>query len=234
MELIKDKWNKKDIKEFNDYLYSIRNEEKINWTKNVIRTNLNTLAIKNPILKEITKEIAKGNYSNFLDNIEIKYYENTIINAFLINKIKDFNIQKKYLDEFVQIADCWATTDAISVNTKGKEKEYLNLAKVYINSSKTFVKRIGINILFKLIDTKAYLQEIFNILDSFYTEEEYYVNMINAWLVCECFIKHRDETLEYLKQNNLNKFTINKAISKCRDSYRVSKEDKELLLKYKK
>ena len=30
-----------------------------------------------------------------------------------------------------------------------------------------------------------------------------------------------------------NKFTINKAISKCRDSFRVSEEDKNLLLKYK-
>ena len=39
---------------------------------------------------------------------------------------------------------------------------------------------------------------------------------------------------EYLENHNLNTFTINKAISKCRDSYRVSKEDKEVLLKYKK
>ena len=36
-----------------------------------------------------------------------------------------------------------------------------------------------------------------------------------------------------VKTHKLNKFTINKGISKCRDSYRVSKEDKELLLKYK-
>ena len=57
--------------------------------------------------------------------------------------------------------------------------------------------------------------------------------MSNAWLLCEFMIKQRDKTLHYLKSNNLNKFTINKAISKCRDSFRVSKEDKELLLKYK-
>ena len=39
---------------------------------------------------------------------------------------------------------------------------------------------------------------------------------------------------KYLNKNKLNKFTINKAISKCRDSYRVTKEDKEMLLQYKK
>ena len=78
-----------------------------------------------------------------------------------------------------------------------------------------------------------YLDEIFNILNDFYNEEHYYVNMINSWLLCECFIKHRDETVKFLKTHKLNKFTINKAIQKCRDSYRVSIEDKEMLLKYK-
>ena len=53
--------------------------------------------------------------------------------------------------------------------------------------------------------------------------------MANAWLICECFVKCRKETLEFLKKHKLNTFTINKFISKCRDSYRVSNEDKELL-----
>ena len=65
-------------------------------------------------------------------------------------------------------------------------------------------------------------------------EEEYYVNMCIAWFVAECFIKRRETTLKFLKTNKLNKFTINKAISKCRDSYRVSAEDKQMLLAFKK
>jgi hypothetical protein len=56
---------------------------------------------------------------------------------------------------------------------------------------------------------------------------------MNSWLFCECFIKRRDKTIEFLKNHKLNKFTINKGISKCRDSYRVSKEDKEMLMKYR-
>ena len=57
--------------------------------------------------------------------------------------------------------------------------------------------------------------------------------MAIAWLLCELMIYNRDMTLKYLEHNNLNIFTINKAISKCRDSYRVSKEDKELLLNFR-
>ena len=58
--------------------------------------------------------------------------------------------------------------------------------------------------------------------------------MAQAWLICELYIKHPKETLKFVKQNNLNKFTHNKAISKIHDSYRVSREDKELLNKYRK
>ena len=57
--------------------------------------------------------------------------------------------------------------------------------------------------------------------------------MAQAWLLCELFIKYREETLDYLNNHKLNKFTINKTISKIHDSYRVSKEDKEYLNKYK-
>jgi 3-methyladenine DNA glycosylase AlkD len=63
--------------------------------------------------------------------------------------------------------------------------------------------------------------------------EEYYVNMANAWLLCECLIKEREKTLKFLEHHSLNLFTLNKMISKCSDSFRVSEEDKNLLLKYK-
>ena len=68
-----------------------------------------------------------------------------------------------------------------------------------------------------------------NICNSLGEETHYYVNMANAWLVAECFTKQRDKTLNLIKNKTLNKFVQNKAISKCRDSFRVSPEDKELL-----
>ena len=102
----------------------------------------------------------------------------------------------------------------------------------YIKSDKPFKRRIGLGILFNFINDD-YIDRIFEILDRFQNEEEYYVNMMNAWLLCECYIKQRKRTLEYLNHNKLNKFTINKGIQKCRESRRVSLEEKEMLLKYK-
>ncbi len=47
------------------------------------------------------------------------------------------------------------------------------------------------------------------------------------------FIKFRDKTLEYLKNNGLDSWTQNKAIQKIRESTRVSKEDKDFILTLK-
>ena len=233
VNLVKEKWNNKDGKEFIIYLESLKDENKIEWTKKIVNTKKNVLAIKSPVLKNIVKEIRKGNYLSFLDLNLNNYLENNTINGELITYIKDFDTMKKYLSIYSKKIDNWASCDLLSFNIKGKEDLFLNLSNNYIKSDLPFERRLGLLILFKFIDNDLYINKIFDIMNLFYNEEEYYVNMINAWLLCECFIKRRDKTIIFLDNNKLNKFTINKAISKCRDSYRVSKEDKELLLQYK-
>lgn len=233
MELQKDKWKKSDIPEFQKYLKTFKNDDKREWSTNLLKTQLPVLCIMTPEIKGIVKEIYKGNYLEFLDLMIWEYYENTAINGFLISKIKDFDVMKKYLDIYSAKADNWATCDLLSFNVEGNEEKYFNTTLEYIKSEKPFVRRIGMSILFNFIDNSQYVDKIFNLLDSFENEEEYYVNMMNAWLLCECFVKQRAKTLKYLKKNKLNKFTINKGIQKCRESYRVSKEDKDMLLTYK-
>ena len=234
MELIKTNWTKEDGLQFVKYLETLRIEEKINWTKNIVNTNMKVLAIKSPEINRIVKQIKKGNYISFLDLELNNYYENTIINGNLIVSIKEFKIMKKYLDKYVEKIDNWASCDILKFNVKDNEENFMNLSYEYVKNKLPFVRRVGILILFKFIDNDKYIDQIFSQINEFEKETEYYVNMINAWLVCELFIKRREETIEFLKDNKLNKFTINKAISKCRDSYRVSKEDKEMLLQFKK
>ena len=65
-------------------------------------------------------------------------------------------------------------------------------------------------------------------------EQEYYVNMMASWCLQQCMVIDREKTINYFKNNKTNKFVINKAISKCRDSLRISKDDKEFLLQFKK
>ncbi|HCY06217.1 MAG TPA: hypothetical protein DHS57_02785 [Erysipelotrichaceae bacterium] len=224
----------KNIDEFQSYLKSLENKEKIERSKIITKTTLPVLGINNPTLKAIANDIYKNDFLNFLDLMIWDYYENTIINGYLINKIKDFNTFKHYLDIYSKKVDNWASCDVLKFNVKNNEESFFNLSLEYSQSNLPFVRRIGMYILFDFIINDNYINKIFHQLDTFTYEEHYYVNMMNAWLLCECFIKQRDLTLKYLNNHKLNTFTINKAIQKCRESYRVNKEDKELLLKYKK
>ena len=230
MELIKEKWNKKDIEEFNQYLESIKRPEKIDFTTKTINTKMQVLAISIPELRKIAGQIYKGNYISFLDAFNNKYFENTIINAVLTNNIKDIKTKKHYIAKLK--IDNWATVDILKFNVKKQEKVYLDLAKEYLKSKEEFIRRIGVRILFNYTENEE-LTEIFDIINSLQNEEKYYVNMAVAWLMCELMIKNRNQSLKYLENHKLNDFTINKTISKCRDSYRISKEDKEFLLKYR-
>ncbi len=233
MELTRTNWNKNDIKEFNDYLKTFENIEKREWSTNLLRTNLPVLCIKTNVMKDIIDKISNGNYLEFLDLMIWEYYENSAINGFLICKIKDFDLMKKYLDIYGSKADNWATCDLLTFDIKDNEENFFALAKQYSKDDYPFKRRIGMSILFNFIDNNNYIDEIFKLLDNFKDEEHYYVNMMNAWLLSECIIKQKDKTLKYLKNHNLNKFTINKGIQKCRDSHRLSKEEKDDLLKYK-
>ena len=53
--------------------------------------------------------------------------------------------------------------------------------------------------------------------------------MAVAWAIASAYVKYKDRTLEYLDNNHLDDVTFNKAISKINDSYKVTREEKEML-----
>lgn len=217
-----------------DYLNSLSNKDKIEWVRNIVNTNMDVLAIPIPILRNIAKEIIKNDYISFLDKKMLGNYESTIIYGVIINNLKDINLIKKYLDIYVNYVDNWSSCDILSIKTNDKDKLF-NIGIAYTESNKCFVRRVGYKILFGFVKEVNYLNKIFEVIDNNnVNEEEYYVNMMVSWLLCEAFIHNRELTIKYLDNNRLNSFTINKFVSKCRDSFRVSKEDKDMLLKYKK
>ena len=57
---------------------------------------------------------------------------------------------------------------------------------------------------------------------------------MQGWLVATAAAKCRDKTMKFLESNDLNATTQNMAVRKIRESLRISKEDKELVLQFKK
>lgn len=195
---------------------------------------MDCIAVSSDNIDKIVKEIYKGNYFSFISYFTWNNLSEVYILAKLICRIKNFNFFKKYLYQYAIKVDSWAMTDTLSFKINiDNSYSYFILAKKFIKDKKPFVRRIGLFILFKMISFPFYLNETFTIIDTFYDEDNYYVNMMLAWLLAELFIKRRDATISYLNNHHLNKFVINKMISKCRDSYRVSKVDKTFLLSFK-
>ena len=228
MILNKEIWNKSDIYEFNNYMYSLKNEDRIDWTRNIVNTKHDVLAIKSDVIKDIAKNITKGNYVSFLDMCDFRYHEVTLVYVKVLAKIKDPIIFTKYLEKIFDIADSWATIDTIDFSIAIKNRDYFyNLALGYIESDKEYIKRTGVRILFKYLNDE-YIEKIIDIINNIDTSY-YYVSMVVAWILCEAMYTCRDYIISNINSIKVDDDTFKRFVSKCRDSYKISDEDKKFL-----
>lgn len=242
MDLNKIEWNKKSHKEFIEFVKShqdIKYREfhmKILTKEQDERDRIQLIGVRTPILKKIANEIFKGNWEEFLSIDKKNYYEETIIRGFIIGKIKNIDDLIKYTKVFVKEIDSWAVCDLFissSTTIKKNKEKYLDFIKIYENTDNPWEMRfLLISLLCHYIE-KEYLDYIFQLLDKSELDH-YYVRMGMAWLISIIYIKFPDQAKQYLKSNNLSKWTNNKAIQKIRESLRVSQEEKDHVKQYKK
>ena len=57
--------------------------------------------------------------------------------------------------------------------------------------------------------------------------------MASAWLISVCFIKFNERTAKFIEKTSTDSFTVNRAIQKICDSYRVDFTVKENIKKLK-
>lgn len=235
--MIPNKWNKTTYKEFVKYLKSLKDEKYKEFHQRIVsNTKYEIIGIRSPISKDIAKKISKTNIEDYLNIEKGNYYEEILIEGLVISKLKDEELFYKYIKNYIDKIDNWAICDTFSSSIKIVEKypdKYFNICLELIDSNKEYRIRLGLVMLLNHFINEENTPKILKVIDNI-NSDKYYVNMAIAWLVAEIYIKEKDYAIEYIKNNNLDKFTQNKAISKINDSYRVSKEEKEELKKYKK
>ena len=234
---IPEKWNEDNYKKFIKYLINIQDlKYKEFHSSLVLNSKYEIIGIRLPIMRNIAKEIAKSNIEEFLKFAQNKYYEEVMIQGLVISHIKDEAIFYKYFKNHIKKIDNWALCDCFCSSIKivrKYEDKYFKEAIKFAFDENEFISRIGIVLILAHFISKENLNTIFDTVNKI-KSDKFYINMAEAWLICEMYIKFPKETEEFLKNNNLNKFTQNKSISKIHDSYRVSREEKELLNNYKK
>ena len=231
--MIPEIWNENNYKEFVEYLISIKDSKYKEFHSSlVLNSKYEMLGIRVPIMKDIAKKIAKtSNIEEFLEYSQERYYEEILIQGRVISPIKDEKLFYKDFKKHIKKIDNWALCDtfcsAIKIVEKYEDKYFKEAVKMSL-SDEEFISRVGLVIILSHFISEKNIETIFEVLNKI-ESEKFYINMAEAWLVCELYIKFPKETKEFIKNNNLNEFTQNKAISKIHDSYRVSKEDKEAL-----
>ena len=192
------------------------------------------IGIRSPEYKNILKRI-KGDevISEFLDTLPHDYHEENCLHVQLINKIKDFDECVAALEKFMPYIDNWAVNDGVNPACFKKHRaELIGLVQKWISSKKTYTRRCGMKLLMANYLDDDFKPEYLD-LPADLRSDEYYVNMMTAWLFAEALVKQWDTAVKYLEGHRLDDWTHNKAIQKACESFRVSDERKAYLRRLK-
>lgn len=193
------------------------------------------IGVRTPILRKMAKEYVKNEQiGKFLADLPHEYFEENNLHAFVISEMRDLDSVMRELDAFLPFVDNWATCDQLSPKifakiSKGVHAEVLlDAAKGYIASDKTYIVRYGLGILMKYFLDDNFTPDILELAASA-CSDEYYVNMMVAWLFATALAKQYDAAARYIEERRLPVWVHNKTIRKATESYRVSDARKEYL-----
>lgn len=197
----------------------------------------NVRGVRSPIIKQLAKEIVKEDYNCFLEERSFDYYEEKMLYGLVLGNLKlPFEQVAKHIIEFVPAIDNWAVCDSfcssLKITIKNKEKMW-SLLERYFNSKEEYELRFAVVMLMDYYLNPLYIDKVLTVLANV-NHNGYYVKMAVAWAVSSAFVKEREKTLKFLCSDSMDRWTHNKSLQKIRESYRVSKDDKLLLMKMKK
>ncbi len=201
--------------------------EKIILTKNPV------LGLRAADIRALTKKLIKeGRQNEVLGKKPSCYEENIIYGLLLSNPARGAKQIAAALKTYAPLVDNWASCDvfcsSLKVNAEDKPALWTAL-QPYLKDKREFYARLGFVMLLCHFVEEAYLLRIFAACDAA-RSKDYYAHMALAWLISVCFVKYPKETFAYLQADKLGNKTHNKALSKIRESFRVSAADKERVL----
>ena len=192
------------------------------------------IGVRTPVLRKFAKQIyGTPEADKVLKSLPHKYYEEDNLHAFLLEQICDYDKLISELDKFLPYIDNWATCDMMKPKIfKNHLPELKEQCFEWIESEHTYTVRFGVVMLMT-----HYLENESDISIperiSRIRSEEYYIRMAVAWYFATALAKQYDAVLPFIENHKLDQWTHNKAIQKARESYRISPEQKNYLIKLK-
>ncbi|MWV42966.1 DNA alkylation repair protein [Paenibacillus sp. HJL G12] len=215
-----------------EQLFSLADEEYRKFSAALIPNISNVLGVRLPELRKLAKQIAKGDWRNYLKEADSDYFEEIMLQGMLIEYVKeDVDVKLKYVAAFVPKIDNWSVCDSFCTGlkfAKTNQEIVWEFLQPYLNSSLEYEIRFGIVMLLDYFIDVLYIDRVLQVLDTI-KHEGYYVKMAAAWALSICYIKLPESTMAYFTTCSIDDFTFNKALQKITESYRVDPETKKLI-----
>ncbi len=198
--------------------------------------HVNLLGVRLPHLRRLAREIAKGNWREYLRTASDEFFEEILLQGMVIGAVKtDLTESFQLISSFLPKIDNWSVCDSFCVSLKPLARhanDLWNFVTSYLSSKEEFSVRFALVMLLDYFITPSYLERVFACVDSV-THPGYYAKMAAAWCLSMCYVRFPSETLSYWKTCHLDDFTYQKSIQKSLESRRVSGEHREALHRLK-
>lgn len=190
---------------------------------------------KIPVLRNLAKEFKNSpEKENFLKIIPHKFFEENLLHVIFLESEKDFDKAVLELEKFFPFIDNWSVCDTSSPKIfKKYPNETLQKIKIWIKSEKVYTIRYAIWLLLSNFLDENFSADLLELVAEV-KNDDYYVQMMQAWFFATALAKQYDATISLLESKKLEPFVQNKAIQKARESRRISSETKKYLLNLKK
>lgn len=184
-----------------------------------------------------TKDLDLYNKNLIKENINVNFLKDHVLENQLVHRtyfqvmlgnLKTIEEQLLFIEENEDLLQDWWHVDQLLqfINKKELEFDYIfKKTQKYIKSPKAFVRRWGYVIfLAGLQKNKNYTKKILSLMKD---DSEYYVQMAEAWVICDLAVYNIEDVFSFLNNSKIKYNILGKAIQKICDSFRISIEDKE-------
>lgn len=196
----------------------------------------NIIGVRLPLLRKMAKEIAKGDWHDYLAAAASEYFEEIMLQGMVLGYVQaDVEELLGHVADFVPKINNWSVCDSFCVGLKftnvNKERVW-KFIQPYLTSTKEYEVRFGVVMLLNFYIEDEHINRVLSLLDNI-KHDGYYVKMAAAWAIASCYVQSPETTMPYLKHNNLDDFTYNKTLQKIMESYRVDKATKTIISRMK-
>lgn len=190
------------------------------------------LGVRLPKLRALAKKIARSDWRTYLDQATEDSFEEVMLQGMVIGCLEaDTEEILSRAAEFVPKIDNWSVNDSFCSGLKLAEREperVWDFLQPYLSSETEFALRFGVVMLLNFYVTPAYIDRVLARLDAL-SPRGYYAQMAAAWALSVCFIRFPQQTMPYLQNSRLDRFTYNKALQKITESLQVDAAAKAMI-----